>query len=112
MSHVLVPTPDKRIETRPLLDPKKQKIFLVQRLWRHDCCPCLATRYVLAAMGFWGFLNVFLLRANLSMAIVQMVNDSSGESEYKAKSYKASAMLIKPYEEYAVVLNLRLPFFE
>lgn len=44
--------------------------------WRTDWCPWLPSRYVLALMGFLGFVNVFVLRVNLSMALVVMVNDS------------------------------------
>jgi ACS family sodium-dependent inorganic phosphate cotransporter-like MFS transporter 5 len=46
-------------------------------LWRQDCCPCIPARYVLAVMGFLGFVNVYALRVNLSMAIIKMVNSSA-----------------------------------
>ena len=90
MSHVIVLTPDETVESRPLLGSRKRNNYIsfAQGLWRHDCFPWLPARYVLAVMGFLAFVNVFLLQANLSMAIVQMVNDSSQENHYKAHSYK------------------------
>ena len=55
--------------------------------WRRLCCSWLPARYVLTLMGFLGFCNVYALRVNLSMAIVQMVNDSqaSGGDQYAHK---------------------------
>lgn len=53
---------------------------LVTRVWRHDCLPCLPARYVLAVMGFLGFINVYTLRVNLSVAIVRMVNETANAS--------------------------------
>ena len=46
-------------------------------LWRRDLCPSIPARYVLAIIGFLGFVNVYALRVNLSMAIVEMVNNSA-----------------------------------
>ena len=54
---------------------------LLRRLWRHDCCPLVPARYALPVFGFLGFFFVYLLRANLSIAIVAMVDDdASGNS--------------------------------
>ena len=52
----------------------------IKGLWRHDFFPCIPARYVLAIMGFLGFVNVYALRVNLSMAIVPMVNNSASVS--------------------------------
>ena len=50
------------------------------RLWHVDWCPWIPARYVLALMTFLGFVNVYVLRVNLSMALVVMINDSSHNS--------------------------------
>ena len=41
-------------------------------IWHRDVCPCIPTRYVLALVACLGFINSSILRANLSVAIVQM----------------------------------------
>jgi len=41
-------------------------------MWRHAGFP--SCRLVLALMGFFGFINCYTLRVNLSVAIVAMVN--------------------------------------
>ena len=63
--------------------------------WRRLCCPWLPTRYVLTLMGFLGFCNVYMLRVNLSMAIVQMVNDSqaNGGDQHAHKVYGQLVLL-------------------
>ena len=40
-------------------------------------CTCANTRYVMALLAFFGFLNVYALRVNLSVAIVQMDADTA-----------------------------------
>lgn len=52
----------------------------LKELWYQDCCPCLPARYILAVMSFLGFVIVYALRVNLSMAIVSMVNSSANGS--------------------------------
>ena len=42
------------------------------RVWCRDVCPCVPTRYMLALVSCLGFINVYILRVNLSVAIVQM----------------------------------------
>ena len=42
------------------------------RVWHTDIFPCIPARYVLAVVSSLGFVNVFALRVNLSVAIVQM----------------------------------------
>ena len=39
--------------------------------------PCIGVRHIFAILGFMGFLNVYAMRVNLSVAIVAMVNDTS-----------------------------------
>ena len=58
----------------------RRVVGLLRRLWRHDCCPFVPARYTLPAFGFLGFFVVYLLRANLSIAIVAMVDDADGNS--------------------------------
>ena len=57
--------------------PKRPKQSFIRRLWHTDWCPWIPARYVLAIMSFLGFVNVYVLRVNLSMALVVMINDSS-----------------------------------
>ena len=45
-------------------------------VWRRDYCPQIPARYVLAFMSFLGFCNVYALRVNLSVAIVEMDSDT------------------------------------
>ena len=54
----------------------------LKRLWRRDLVPFIPARYVLAIMGFLGFVNVYALRINLSMAIIAMVNTSATHSTH------------------------------
>ena len=44
---------------------------------RKDYCPCIPARYVLALMTCFGLTVVYGLRVNLSVAIVQMDNDTA-----------------------------------
>ena len=56
---------------------KHRKKSFIRRLWHTDWCPWIPARYVLAIMSFLGFVNVYILRVNLSMALVVMINDST-----------------------------------
>lgn len=58
----------------------------MRALWHRDMCPCIPARYVLAIIGFLGFVNVYALRVNLSMAILEMVNDSANASTHWVSS--------------------------
>ena len=58
-------------EKQPLLEPVKDDVVLSSaRRW--DFAPCIPARYVLAVMSCLGFANVYFLRINLSVALVQM----------------------------------------
>ncbi|XP_064383500.1 sialin-like [Halichondria panicea] len=48
-----------------------------RRYWSYDCLPCIPARYSLALVSCLGFVNVYALRVNLSVAIVQMVNSTT-----------------------------------
>ena len=45
-----------------------------------DCFPCIPARYVLSVMGSLGFLIVYALRVNMSVALVAMVNETASSS--------------------------------
>ncbi|XP_019853503.1 PREDICTED: sialin-like [Amphimedon queenslandica] len=47
-------------------------------LWRRHCLPCVPKRYILAVLSFLGFVNVYAMRVNLSMAIIVMANGTDG----------------------------------
>ena len=60
---------------------------------RRDCCPCIPARYVLALMTCLGLTVVYGLRVNLSVAIVQMDNDT-------ATVYNGSAKVLNPMDHH------------
>ena len=39
-----------------------------------DYCPCFPARYILSLMGFFGFVIVYALRVNMSVAVVAMTS--------------------------------------
>ena len=82
---------EKKEEKKPLLstvnndghnDGQNSLIVSLKGLWYRDLVPFIPARYVLAMMGFLGFVNVYALRINLSMAIVAMVNTSATHSTH------------------------------
>lgn len=59
---------------------------LPRLVWRRSLAPCVPVRYSLAVMSFLGFSNLYALRTNLSVAIVQMVNSTAVPHEgYNAR---------------------------
>ncbi|KAH9508375.1 hypothetical protein Btru_050943 [Bulinus truncatus] len=50
---------------------------------------CIAARHVLAIMGFLGFVNVYCLRVDLSVALVAMVNSTSKNNNNKTSECSA-----------------------
>ena len=50
---------------------------LPERLWRRSPAPCIPARYSLAVLSFLGLMNVYALRINLSVAIVETVNSTA-----------------------------------
>jgi len=56
------------------------------------CCACLPKRYLVAIMSFLGFVNVYALRVNLSVALVAMVSNTTAfhpnGTEYVVVSFK------------------------
>ena len=64
-------------EEQPLMqaateDFGKRRSWRLHRTWHYDCVPCMPARYVVVALCSLGLANMFLLRVNLSVAIVQM----------------------------------------
>ena len=54
-----------------------------------DCCPWVKCRVVVTLMAFLGFVNIYILRVNLSMAIVVMANDTgTGSSANYSQQFK------------------------
>ena len=56
-----------------------------QRLRRVDVFPWMPARYALAVLSFLGFFNVYALRVNLSVAIVQMDNRTAEHYHHAAR---------------------------
>ena len=56
-------------------DRKRSILFRLQR--KLDVCPLVPARYVLAIMSFLGFFNVYALRVNLSVALIEMDNSTA-----------------------------------
>lgn len=55
-------------------DPSEETLREHQSKWR-VVCHCIPKRYVVAILSFFGFLNVYALRVNLSIALVAMVSN-------------------------------------
>jgi len=66
---------------------KRPQLPRSRRCLGRDCFPCVPARYVLAIISSLGFVNVYALRVNLSVAIVEMENDT-------ATLYNGSARVI------------------
>ena len=58
----------------------RQKRGCLRRLWHKSCCRWLPARYVLAVMMFLGIVDVYILRVNLGVALVVMVNKTDGDN--------------------------------
>ncbi len=89
-------------EDQPLLVPsgsnrKKQWNKTIRDLWHLDLFPCIPARYMLAIMGFLGFVNVYALRINLSMAIIAMVNSSANHSTHLVSNVTCNTHLTSIY---------------
>lgn len=66
-------------EKEPLLSeltPTKPKKGW-RAFWSYDCLPFIPARYTLALVSCLGFVNVYALRVNLSVAVVQMANSTA-----------------------------------
>ena len=63
---------------------------------RKDYCSCIPARYVLAVMTCFGLTVVYGLRVNLSVAIVQMDNDT-------ATIYNGSAKVSNPINHHKTI---------
>ncbi|XP_064480573.1 sialin-like isoform X2 [Ornithodoros turicata] len=65
-----------------------------RRSWK-DVVDGIQTRHVLALLGFLGFVNVYALRVNLSVALVAMVNHTAIKSNSSARLEEACTVNIK-----------------
>ena len=89
-------------EDEPLLAPtksnkRKQWNKTIRDLWHWDIFPFIPARYMLAIMGFLGFVNVYALRINLSMAIIAMVNSSANHSTHLVSNLTCNTHLTSIY---------------
>ena len=102
MSLIITCTMEDPREDQPLLLPpetnkKKQLNKTIRDLWHLDLFPCIPARYMLAIMGFLGFVNVYALRINLSMAIIAMVNSSANHSTHLVSKLTCSTHITSNY---------------
>jgi len=72
---------DKGAESIHLLGDKKRLGRWFPRCWYIDWIPCIKARYVLSFMIFLGLCNVYALRVNLSVAIVQMTAENPSHNQ-------------------------------
>ncbi len=74
-------------------------ILCVRDLKNHKICnmpffvsaPCFGARHLFALMGFLGFVNVYAMRVNLSVAIVVMVNNTNNDNQGNGTSYNSNS---------------------
>ncbi len=57
-------------------NPGEDQLKSRKSKWRVTC-DCMPKRYLLALLSFFGFLNVYALRVNLSVALVAMVSNKT-----------------------------------
>jgi len=60
---------------QPRKKQDRKKFQWAPTCWYIDCLPFIKARYVIVFMLFLGLCNVYALRVNLSVAIVQMTAD-------------------------------------
>ena len=77
-------------EMASLNDGRRSELSAVQRVCQADMCPWIPARYSLAILSFLGFFNVYALRVNLSVAIVQMDNSTAQHYRHAARVSNAS----------------------
>ena len=53
--------------------------------------PCFGARHMFALMGFLGFVNVYAMRVNLSVAIVVMVNNTNNDNQGNGTSFNSNS---------------------
>ncbi|GBM03547.1 Sialin [Araneus ventricosus] len=59
--------------------------------------PIIPVRYVFAVLGFFGFINVYAMRINLSVAIIGMVKESNHSSQLDSENAVACPELMKDF---------------
>ena len=79
-------------EKQPLLEPIKDDVTRCTRRW--DFAPCIPARYVLAVMSSLGFANVYFLRINLSVALVQMDRNTASATVMNRSAKVGSGLLL------------------
>ena len=64
------------------------------------CCrdyfPCIPARYVLSLMGCIGFVIVYALRVNMSVALVAMVNETAGLHKRRSSNSTVTSPSCQP----------------
>ena len=72
-------------EMKIVNDEPRRELSTIHRLRRTNFFPWIPARYALAILSFLGFFNVYALRVNLSVAIVQMDNSTAQQFRHGAR---------------------------
>lgn len=70
------------------------------------CCSCLPKRYLVAILSFFGFVNVYALRVNLSVALVAMVSNTTGHYENGTAYVIVSIVYILFFHTYIIAVYI------
>ncbi len=99
------PEQDERNNEKDRLLYKKQS----NSFWQLKCLQCIPTRYTIVLVTFLGFVNVYALRVNLSMAIVAMVNNSAVNNPGNSSSHKSHLVRPSLFENPFSLVTLIIP---
>ena len=96
-------------EKQPLLTDKTLHYTVKKKderryFWQYDFAPCMPARYVLVVISCLGFINVYALRGNLSMAIVAMTNSTTNSSSHLVKTRIELACCMHAWVSFCMLL--------
>ena len=82
-------------EMKSVNDEPRRELSTIHRLRRANLFPWIPARYALAIISFLGLFNVYALRVNLSVAIVQMDNSTAQQYRHGARVSNAGCFEIR-----------------
>ena len=80
-------------EMASINDSSRSELSTIRRLRSANLFPWMPARYALAILSFLGFFNVYALRVNLSVAIVQMDNSTAQRYRHGARVSRSVVIL-------------------